>query len=145
MILRLFVFLPIDNPLKFHFINSSPPLRFPICKEFDVIRYLTAGESHGQALVGVVEGVPAGVSISTEYVNHQLWRRQQGYGRGGRMKIESDSAEILSGVRFGKTLGTPIALRIQNKDWPNWIERMSAEGDGRSIEKVSIPRPGLVI
>ena len=109
-----------------------------------MIRYLTAGESHGQALVGILEGVPAGVSVSTEYINHQLWRRQQGYGRGGRMKIESDTVEILSGVRFGKTLGTPIALRIQNKDWPNWVDRMAVEGDGRSVEKISIPRPGHV-
>ena len=81
-----------------------------------MIRYLTAGESHGQALVGVVEGVPAGVTISAEYINHQLRRRQQGYGRGGRMKIESDSVEILSGIRFGKTHGSPISLLIRNRD-----------------------------
>ncbi|MBI3586969.1 MAG: chorismate synthase [Ignavibacteriales bacterium] len=108
------------------------------------MRYFTAGESHGQALVGIVEGIPAGLSISSEYINHQLWRRQQGYGRGGRMKIESDKVEILSGVRFGKTLGSPIALVVHNKDWHNWIEKMAVEGDGSKIEKISIPRPGHV-
>lgn len=109
-----------------------------------MIRYFTAGESHGQALVGIVEGIPAGLSISSEYINHQLWRRQQGYGRGGRMKIESDTVEILSGVRFGKTLGSPISLVIRNKDWQNWTERMAIEADGKKIEKISIPRPGHV-
>ena len=107
-----------------------------------MIRYLTAGESHGKALAGILEGMPAGVEISAEYINHQLWRRQQGYGRGGRMKIETDKVEILSGVRFGKTIGSPIALLIQNKDWQNWIERMSVDRDGTGIEKITIPRPG---
>ena len=107
-----------------------------------MIRYLTAGESHGKALVGILEGMPAGIEISAEYINRQLWRRQQGYGRGGRMKIETDKVEILSGIRFGKTLGSPIALMIQNKDWQNWRERMSVEGDGTGIEKITIPRPG---
>jgi chorismate synthase len=107
-----------------------------------MIRYLTAGESHGKALIGILEGMPAGVEITAEYINHQLWRRQQGYGRGGRMKIESDKVEILSGVRFGKTLGSPIALMIQNMDWQNWKERMSVDGDGAGIEKITIPRPG---
>ena len=107
-----------------------------------MIRYLTAGESHGKALVGIVEGMPAGVEISTEYINHQLWRRQQGYGRGGRMKIETDTVEILSGVRFGKTIGSPIALVIQNRDWRNWTEKMAVEGNGAGIEKITVPRPG---
>ncbi len=107
-----------------------------------MIRYFTAGESHGQALVGIIEGVPAGLAISSEYINHQLWRRQQGYGRGGRMRIESDKVEILSGVRFGKTLGTPIALIVRNKDWQNWTERMSVEGSGKGIDKITLPRPG---
>jgi chorismate synthase len=107
-----------------------------------MIRYLTAGESHGKALIGIVEGMPAGVEISVEYINNQLWRRQQGYGRGGRMKIESDKVEILSGVRFGKTIGSPIALLIQNKDWQNWGEKMAVEGDGVGIEKIMVPRPG---
>jgi len=108
----------------------------------EVIRYYTAGESHGQALIGIVEGIPAGLSISSEYINHELWRRQQGYGRGGRMRIETDKVEILSGVRFGKTLGTPIALMVRNKDWQNWTERMSVEGSGKGIEKITLPRPG---
>jgi chorismate synthase len=107
-----------------------------------MIRYLTAGESHGKALVGIVEGMPAGVEISSAYINHQLWRRQQGYGRGGRMKIETDTVEILSGVRFGKTIGSPIALVIQNRDWRNWTEKMAVEGNGAGIEKITVPRPG---
>lgn len=107
-----------------------------------MIRYLTSGESHGQALVGIVEGLPAGIPITASYIDHQLWRRQQGYGRGGRMRIESDRVEILSGVRFGRTLGSPVAMVIRNKDWANWAQRMAVEGDGKGVEKVSIPRPG---
>ncbi len=107
-----------------------------------MIRYLTSGESHGQSLVGIVEGLPAGIEISSEYINHQLWRRQQGYGRGGRMRIESDKVEILSGIRFGKTLGSPIALVVRNKDWSNWTARMAVEGSGKGVEKISTPRPG---
>ncbi len=107
-----------------------------------MIRYFTSGESHGQALVGIVEGIPAGLSISSEYINHQLWRRQQGYGRGGRMRIETDKVEILSGVRFGKTLGSPIAVMVRNNDWQNWTEKMSVEGSGKGIEKITLPRPG---
>jgi len=107
-----------------------------------VIRYFTSGESHGQALVGIIEGLPAGVEISAEYINHQLWRRQQGYGRGGRMRIESDKVEILSGVRFGKSLGSPIALVVRNKDWVNWTEKMSVEGTGAGVQKITTPRPG---
>lgn len=107
-----------------------------------MIRYLTAGESHGKALIGIVEGIPAGVELNSDYINYQLWRRQQGYGRGGRMKIETDQVAILSGVRFGKTIGAPIALIIQNKDWQNWTDRMAADGDGAGIEKISVPRPG---
>ncbi len=109
-----------------------------------MIRYLTAGESHGQALVGIIEGIPAGLPISTEYIDHQLRRRQQGYGRGGRMKIESDTVTILSGIRHGKTLGSPIALLVKNKDSQNWSEKMAIEGTGVGIEKISIPRPGHV-
>ncbi len=107
-----------------------------------MIRYLTAGESHGKALVGIIEGIPAGIPVSSEYINHQLWRRQQGYGRGGRMKIESDKVEILSGVRFGKTTGAPVALLVQNRDWENWERKMTVDGDGKKIEKITIPRPG---
>ncbi len=109
-----------------------------------MIRYLTSGESHGQALVGIVEGVPAGIPLTADYINRQLWRRQQGYGRGGRMKIETDKVEILSGVRFGKTIGSPISLLILNKDWENWKDRMAVEGSGKGVEKITIPRPGHV-
>lgn len=107
-----------------------------------VVRYFTSGESHGQSLVGIVEGLPAGIEISSEYVDHQLWRRQQGYGRGGRMRIESDRVRILSGVRFGKTIGSPVALLIQNNDWAHWVWKMSVEGSGANVEKVTTPRPG---
>ncbi|HMW37263.1 MAG TPA: chorismate synthase, partial [bacterium] len=81
-----------------------------------MIRWLTSGESHGSGLVGIIEGVPAHLKLSVDAINHQLWRRQQGYGRGGRMKIETDQAEIISGVRFGETIGAPIGLRIRNND-----------------------------
>lgn len=107
-----------------------------------MIRYFTAGESHGQALVGIIEGIPAGLPLTAEYINHHLWRRQQGYGRGGRMRIETDKVEILSGVRFGKTLGSPIALMVRNKDWQNWTDRMAVDGTGKGIEKITVPRPG---
>ena len=96
------------------------------------LRYLTAGESHGKALIGILEGIPSGLSLSAEDINRDLRRRQMGYGRGGRMKIESDHAEILSGVRWGKTIGSPIALLIENKDYRNWLKGMSpyTEDDG---------------
>ncbi|MFC1555542.1 chorismate synthase [candidate division KSB1 bacterium] len=109
-----------------------------------MIRYLTAGESHGQALTAIIEGMPAGLKIDADFINHELWRRQQGYGRGGRMKIESDKVNILSGVRFGETTGAPITLQIENKDWENWQKRMSVEKPEApdDIKKVTIPRPG---
>ena len=91
-------------------------------------KFTTAGESHGKALVAIVEGVPSGLPIDTAAINHELWRRQHGYGRGGRMKIETDTVEIVSGVRHGKTLGSPIALMIQNDDFVHWEEIMSVEG-----------------
>lgn len=102
----------------------------------------TAGETHGPALVAVVEGVPAGVSVRAEAINRELARRQVGYGRGERMKIERDEVEILSGVRFGKTLGGPVALLIRNRDWVNWREKMAATGSGRGIAPLSTARPG---
>jgi chorismate synthase len=107
-----------------------------------VIRILTAGESHGQALIGIVEGIPAGLKISADYINFHLKRRQSGYGRGARMRIEEDKVEILSGVRFGKTIGSPIALIIKNKDWENWKKKMSVEEIEEKIEKITVPRPG---
>ncbi len=107
-----------------------------------MIRFLTAGESHGKALVTIVEGFPSNFPISNKYINFHLKRRQAGYGRGKRMKIESDSAQILSGIRFGKTIGSPISLMIENKDWINWQELMSIEKPVDEQIKITIPRPG---
>ncbi len=108
-------------------------------------KFTTSGESHGKALVSIVEGMPAGVTIDLAALNHELWRRQQGYGRGGRMKIETDTAEILTGVRHGKTLGSPIALMIENRDFVHWTEIMSVE-EIEELPKnpriVKRPRPG---
>ncbi|MBX7172896.1 MAG: chorismate synthase [Pyrinomonadaceae bacterium] len=108
-------------------------------------RFTTAGESHGKALVAIIEGMPSGVEIDIEKVNFELWRRQQGYGRGGRMKIESDKAEILTGVRHGKTLGSPITLKIENRDFVHWTEIMSSEpieNEPKNPRIVKRPRPG---
>ncbi|MGE5806401.1 MAG: chorismate synthase [Ignavibacteria bacterium] len=107
-----------------------------------MIRFLTAGESHGKALTAIVEGFPANLIIKPEYLNFHLKRRQAGYGRGLRMQIETDTAEILSGIRFQKTLGSPISLLIKNKDWENWAEKMSPDHKGNKIEKITVPRPG---
>jgi chorismate synthase len=107
------------------------------------IRFLTAGESHGKGLVCIIEGLPANLELSSEYINRELERRQRGYGRGGRMKIEKDKVQILSGVRFGKTLGGPIALFIENKDWENWKEKMAVEGERpETAVPFTRPRPG---
>lgn len=108
-----------------------------------MLRYLTAGESHGPALTAIVEGLPAGLPLTTDYINTQLARRQGGYGRGGRMKIENDTARLLSGVRGGITLGSPVSMLIENKDWANWSAMMSPEAGAKLDEKlVSRPRPG---
>lgn len=107
-----------------------------------MIRFLTAGESHGKALTAILEGIPSNLSISADYINLQLKRRQSGYGRGLRMKIESDKVEILSGVRYGKTLGSPISMIIKNKDWENWSKIMSVEKSSAFTDKITIPRPG---
>ncbi|MCS7195912.1 MAG: chorismate synthase [Aquificaceae bacterium] len=107
------------------------------------IRFLTAGESHGKGLVCVLEGIPANLQLSSEYINEELRRRQRGYGRGGRMKIESDKVEFLSGLRFGKTLGSPIAMVIWNKDWENWQDKMAYEGEpSEKVVPFTRPRPG---
>ena len=106
------------------------------------IKYLTAGESHGKGLLGIIDGIPAGLEISEEYLSQQLFRRQQGHGRGGRMKIETDYAEIYSGVRHGKSLGSPIGLVLLNKDWENWTKKMSATPIDEGVKKVTLPRPG---
>ena len=106
------------------------------------LKFLTAGESHGQGLLGILDGMLAGLEISEDYIGVQLARRQMGYGRGGRMKIEKDHAEIWCGVRHGKTLGAPVGLIIRNKDWENWTTKMSVEPVDAQIRKVTLPRPG---
>ena len=106
------------------------------------LKFLTAGESHGKALLGILDGVPSGFEISENYIGTQLARRQMGHGRGGRMKIENDWAEILSGVRHGVTLGSPIGLKINNNDWKNWTKKMSKEPVDSEIKKITLPRPG---
>jgi len=106
------------------------------------VRYTTAGESHGRALVAVVSDVPAGVPVDLAAIDADLARRQVGYGRGGRMAIEADAAQVLSGVRFGRTLGTPIALLIENRDAENWTSTMDPWGDGEGVAPVTAPRPG---
>jgi chorismate synthase len=106
------------------------------------LRYLTAGESHGPALVGILEGLPSGVPIDLALIDRDLARRQMGYGRGGRMKIEKDAAELVAGVRFGRTLGSPVAVLIRNKDFAAWTERMKVESGGPDPRPVTVPRPG---
>lgn len=110
-----------------------------------MFRFTTAGESHGRALVAIVEGLPAGLPVDVSEINRELKRRQQGYGRGGRMKIEQDEAQVLSGVRHGLSLGSPVALMIENKDWANWTEAMASEALTLTEEKarrLKRPRPG---
>lgn len=106
------------------------------------LRYLTAGESHGPALVAILEGMPAGVPVSSAFVNEHLARRQMGHGRGGRQKIERDRARFLGGIRFGKTLGSPVALAIENLDFANWTDEMAPEGPPVARRAVRVPRPG---
>ena len=109
-----------------------------------MLRFFTSGESHGQALVSIIEGMPANLSVDVPFINSELKRRMGGYGRGARMKIESDEIEILAGVRHGYTLGSPIAFMIRNRDWVNWIGTMSPEPDpeGAKKRRVTRPRPG---
>ncbi|MBM3765150.1 MAG: chorismate synthase [Acidobacteria bacterium] len=110
-----------------------------------MLRFETAGESHGECLVATLTGVPSGVPISLDAVNRELWRRQQGFGRGGRMKIETDTAELVAGVRHSQSIGSPIAIIIRNADWKNWTEPMSVtdfEGSDEKKKKVLRPRPG---
>src|SRR2546423_440202 len=116
------------------------PWSFP-----QMLRFETAGESHGECLVATLAGLPAGVPILIPAIDRELWRRQQGYGRGGRMKIETDKAHIVSGVRHSKTIGSPIAVLLENKDWKNWTEALPVEDFEGSEEKrktVTRPRPG---
>ena len=108
-----------------------------------MLRFLTAGESHGPCLTAIVEGCPAGFAIDMELVNRDMRRRMLGYGRGGRMKIEQDTAELRSGVRFGETLGSPITLVVENRDWKNWEKKMSSRAEDRDhAQVVTRPRPG---
>src|SRR5258708_4926790 len=110
-----------------------------------MFRFTTSGESHGRALVAIIEGLPAGVPVDGDQINYELKRRQWGYGRGGRMKIEQDQAQILSGVRHGLTLGSPVALMIENRDWANWTEVMAAQPRAISPDKsrrLKRPHPG---
>lgn len=107
-----------------------------------MFRFETAGESHGECLVATVTGIPAGVPISLAVIDRELWRRQQGFGRGGRMKIETDRAHIVSGVRHSKTIGSPIAIVIENKDWKNWSDILPVEENGGDRKAVTRPRPG---
>lgn len=112
-----------------------------------MLRYETAGESHGECLIATLTGLPAGIPISLDRVNRELWRRQQGFGRGGRMKIETDRAHFVSGIRHGKTIGSPIAAILENKDWKNWTEALPVEdfaGSDEKLKKVTRPRPGHV-
>ena len=106
------------------------------------LQFLTAGESHGKGLVGIIDGIPAGLGISEEYIDRQLRRRQMGHGRGGRMKIEKDHGEIWSGVRHGKTLASPIGILVHNLDWKNWTDKMSVDPIDKEIKEVTLPRPG---
>jgi chorismate synthase len=108
-----------------------------------MLRYFTAGESHGEALVAFLSGLPAGLKVDQAFLDRELWRRQQGYGRGGRMKIERDTAHILSGVRHGMTIGSPISVQLENRDWKNWQESLPVgEGDAARHKRVASPRPG---
>jgi chorismate synthase len=108
-----------------------------------MLRFSTAGESHGEALIALVQGLPAGLEVDQAVIDRELWRRQQGYGRGGRMRIETDTAHILSGVRHGKTIGAPVAMQIANRDWKNWEEILPVgAGDPAKHKAVASPRPG---
>src|SRR5258705_11291039 len=110
-----------------------------------MLRFYTAGESHGQALLTFLSGLPGGLPVDTEFINHELHRRQLGYGRGGRQKIEKDAADIFAGVRLGQTIGAPIALRIENRDWQNWEKILpvgASDAPETQSRKLTAPRPG---
>src|SRR5687767_15151742 len=107
-----------------------------------MLRFLTAGESHGPALVAILDGVPAGMALLAADIDSELKRRQHGYGRGGRMKIEQDRVDILSGVRHGRTIGSPIALKVANRDWANWQKPMAIEPmEADDLERKRVTRP----
>src|SRR6202163_2769709 len=125
--------------------HPLPPIRYHEVFPSNMLRFETAGESHGECLVATLTGLPAGVPISIAALDRELWRRQQGFGRGGRMKIETDHAHIVSGVRHSQTIGSPIAILIENKDWKNWTETLpveDTEGSEAHKKPVTRPRPG---
>src|ERR1700678_791428 len=108
-----------------------------------MLRFSTAGESHGECLIALISGLPAGLDVDVDFIDRELWRRQQGYGRGGRMRIEQDRAHILSGVRHGKTIGAPVSIEIENRDWKNWTDVLPVgAGDPAKHKAVASPRPG---
>src|ERR1700751_818130 len=108
-----------------------------------MLRFSTAGESHGESLIALISGLPAGLDVALEFIDRQLCLRQQGYGRGGRPPIEQDLAHVLSGVRHGKTIGSPVSIEIENRDWKNWTEILPvAAGDPEKHKAVASPRPG---
>src|SRR5215470_16712262 len=111
-------------------------------KANSMFRFLTSGESHGPGLTAIIEGIPAGLKLEAEEINYHLHRRQGGYGRGGRMKIEKDQVIFRSGLRHGLTLGSPVTLEIENRDWENWQVKMSATPVEESVEAVTLARPG---
>src|SRR6266404_5981205 len=121
--------------------HAAATLLLPNC----MLRFYTAGESHGQALLAFISGLPASLPVDVDFINHELHRRQLGYGRGGRQKIEKDRAEVFAGVRHGKTIGAPVALRIENRDWANWEKALPVEDSPDLIgqdKKLVAPRPG---
>jgi len=110
-----------------------------------MLKFYTAGESHGQALLAFVSGLPAALPVDLEFINNELRRRQLGYGRGGRQKIEKDRGDVFAGVRHGKTIGAPVALRIENRDWANWEKILPVEASAESANherRLLAPRPG---
>jgi len=128
--------LPGENQYRMNVSSSFTML-------FHMLRYFTSGESHGEALIAFLSGLPAGLAIDQEFVDRELWRRQQGFGRGGRMKIETDRAHFISGVHHGKTIGSPIAIMLENRDWQNWKDSLPVEtGDPAKHKRVASPRPG---
>ncbi len=106
-----------------------------------MLRFLTAGESHGKGLVVTVEGLPAGLSVDADYISDELARRRLGYGRGPRMRFEADELTLLGGIRHGRTLGSPVAIEIGNSEWPKWVEEMSP-APGQTTKPLTQPRPG---
>src|SRR5690349_15640419 len=122
--------------------RSSASLQNSRIRKKHMFRFLTSGESHGPGLTAIIEGIPAGLKLEAEEINYHLRRRQGGYGRGGRMKIEKDQVIFRSGLRHGLTLGSPITLEIENRDWENWQIKMSATPVEEQIEAVTLARPG---